>query len=256
MTTVSTALILRALYKDFPSQDPTVRLVILLTIFLSDTHSVPAVIKTTSKESPALARYIDACSDLIDEMNLGPLTRKDITDVLLSKFVPDRFGGILEYARSVMELDGNEIHTIVTDVALGCLEIGCKGKMLAKLVEGYDDLSDIIAVHIVKKYRIQLDDLPPLEDEKACKDFSAPMCADFMMRRGVPLTFEETTAPPSPPPVEPPVLMQVDEPAAPPAEDGENAANAAGGESEDEEAAEEPEAPSETEEDLVRTCQK
>ena len=185
-------------------------------------------------------------------MNLGPVSRKDITDVLLSKFVPERFVGILEYARSVMALNEAEMRGVVTDVALGCLAVGCKGKMLAKLVEAYDYLSDEIAVHILKKYRIQLEDLPPAEDEKACKEFTAPLCADFMMRRGVPLTFEEATAPPPQPPTEPPVPMQVDEPA--PAEDGEIPDAEGNGESENEEGDEEPETPAEAEEDLVRTC--
>ncbi|KAI0754973.1 hypothetical protein C8Q80DRAFT_401725 [Daedaleopsis nitida] len=245
ITTPSVATVLRSLYKDFPSQDPTVRLVLLLTVFLFDPQPLPTI--TVLQKSATIARYVEKCSVTIEEMELGPLTRKDITDVLLSKFVPERFGGILEYARSAMELDDGEIKGLVQDVALGCLEIGCKGKMLAKLVDAYPFLSNIIAVHIVKKYPLQLEDLPPAEDEKACKEFGAPLCADFMMRRGVPLTFEEVTAPPAPAVL--PAPMQVDDPAAP-AEDGANAEQAEGGDSEDEEGAEEPEAPGEPEEDL------
>ncbi|KAM5535030.1 hypothetical protein V8D89_011258 [Ganoderma adspersum] len=190
VTTAHTASVLRVLYKDYRSEDPTVRLVMLLTIFLSDPTPVPPQIWHTVESSPAIARFVDACSDEIEELELGPLTRKDIVDILLSKFVPERFGGILAYARSALDLDAEATKSIITEVALGCLEIGCKGKMLAKLVDAYGYLSDVLAVHIVKNYRVQVEDLPPVEDEKACREFSAPLCAD-LMKRGVPLTFDE-----------------------------------------------------------------
>ncbi|KAI1789621.1 hypothetical protein LXA43DRAFT_974195 [Ganoderma leucocontextum] len=232
VTTAHTALVLRVLYKDFRTEDPTVRLVMLLTIFLSDPTPVPPQIWHTTETSPAIARFVDACSDEIEEMELGPLTRKDIVDVLLSKFVPERFGGILAYARSVLDLNAEATRSIITEVALGCLEIGCKGKMLAKLVDAYAYLSDVIAVHIVKNYRVQ--------DEKACREYSAPLCAD-LMKRGIPLTFEEAIAPPAP----------VVSGPAPLPEPAENEDEVEVGEDEVEEGAEDPEAPGEADgEDL------
>lgn len=200
------------LYKDFPSEDPTVRLVLLLTIFLSESTPVPSSLSITSEQSVSLARYVEACHDEIEEMNLGPLTRKDITDVLLSKFVPERFGGILEYARAIVKLGKGEMDGIVTDVALGCLEIGCKGRMLKKLVEAHEFLGPVVATHIVKRYRIDIDDLPPMEDEKACKEYSAPLCVDLMLRGRALLGFEEAAAAAGPTvqmpePTEPPHVM-------------------------------------------------
>ncbi|KAI0822288.1 hypothetical protein BC628DRAFT_1421962 [Trametes gibbosa] len=197
VTTSYTASVLRILYRDFPSQDPSVRLVLLLTIFLSEPTPVPSSLSVTSEQSTTLARYVESCHDEIEEMNLGPLTRKDITDVLLSKFVPERFGGILEYARAILKLGKTEMEGVVTDVALGCLEIGCKGKMLKKLVEAHDFLGPIVAAHLVRNYRIDIDDLPPMEDENACQEFSAPLCADFMLRGRVLLMgLEDVTAGP------------------------------------------------------------
>ena len=262
VTAVHTAEVLRILHKDFPSEDPTIRLVLLLTIFLTNPCLCPPSLDATCKTSTVLARYVENCSDKIDEMNLGPLTRKDITDILLSKFVPDRFVGILEYARSVIELSPREMRGVVTEVALACLEIGCKGKMLAKLVEAYEYLEDIIAKHIVKNYQIQVEDLPPAEDEAACKAYTAPLCADILMRRGLPLTFEEATAGSSAPAAQPAQAQAADATAMEvdpiqPTEDGaeEPAEPADGAEEEDEEdeGAEEPEAAVEAEEeDLVR----
>ncbi|KAI0648012.1 hypothetical protein C8Q79DRAFT_999501 [Trametes meyenii] len=185
-----TAGVLRALYKDFPSENPTVRLVLLLTVFLSDPTPVPYNLALTSATSTTLARYVESCHEEIEEMGLGPLTRKDITEILLSKFVPDRFGGVLEYAREILKFDKREMAGIVTDVALGCLEIGCKGKMLKKLVDAQPFLSDVIAARLVKKYRVSLEDLPPAEDEKACREYGTPLCADFTMR-GRPVAIME-----------------------------------------------------------------
>ncbi|KAL1950260.1 hypothetical protein VTO73DRAFT_5384 [Trametes versicolor] len=212
VTTSYTASVLRVLYKDFPSEDPTVRLVLLLTIFLSESTPVPSSLSITSEQSVSLARYVEACHDDIEEMSLGPLTRKDITDVLLSKFVPERFGGILEYARAILKLGKGEMDGIVTDVALGCLEIGCKGRMLKKLVEAHEFLGPVVATQIVKRYRIDIDDLPPMEDEKACKEYSAPLCVDLMLRGRVLLGFEEAAAAAGPTvqmpePTEPPHVM-------------------------------------------------
>ena len=230
VTTHHTAGVLRVLFKDFPSEDPTVRLVLLLTVFLSEPTAVPSSLSATSETSQSLARYVESCHEEIEELGLGPLTRKDITDVLLSKFVPERFGGILEYARSVLKLDKSEMDGIMTDVALGCLEIGCKGRMLKKLVEAHEFLGDIIAAHLVKHYRISIEDLPPSEDEKACKEYSAPLCADFMMRGRVTLVgLEDAMAGP---------VVQMAEPVEPQnadgAEHGGEHADAPEGESDDE----------------------
>lgn len=243
VTTAHTASVLRVLYKDYRSEDPTVRLVMLLTIFLSDPTPVPPQIWHTVESSPAIARFVDACSDEIEELELGPLTRKDIVDILLSKFVPERFGGILAYARSALDLDAEATKSVITEVALGCLEIGCKGKMLAKLVDAYGYLSDVLVVRIVKNYRVQVEDLPPAEDEKACREYSAPLCAD-LMKRGVPLTFEEAG-------VVPPSVASGPVPQPEPAENEEVDA----GEDEAEEGAEDPETPCEADrEDLVRAA--
>ncbi|KAI0335899.1 hypothetical protein GY45DRAFT_1267365 [Cubamyces sp. BRFM 1775] len=230
VTTNHTAGVLRVLFKDFPSEDPTVRLVLLLTVFLSEPTAVPSSLSATSETSQSLARYVESCNEEIEELGLGPLTRKDITDVLLSKFVPERFGGILEYARSVLKLDKSEMDGVMTDVALGCLEIGCKGRMLKKLVEAHEFLGDVIAAHLVKHYRINIEDLPPSEDEKACKEYSAPLCADFMMRGRVTLAgLEDAMAGP---------VVQIAEPVEPQnadgAEHGGEHADGQEGESDDE----------------------
>lgn len=249
VNTAHTAAVLRVLYKDFPSTDPSVRLVLLLTIFLSDPVPVPPSLTITSATSAMLARYVELCHDEIEELSLGPLTRQDITDVLLSKFVPERFGGILEYARVHVGLDEVSMRGVVTDVALRCLEIGCKGRMLAKLVDAYAFLEDAVAAHVVKAYRVRLEDLPPLEDDKACKEFSAPLCADFTLLRGLSLTLEEAlaampavVAPPPPPP--PPAPVPVEHAERDDAEQME-----VDGEFEDEEPSEEEDG---AEEDLVR----
>ncbi|KAI0947141.1 hypothetical protein AcV7_009642 [Taiwanofungus camphoratus] len=176
----STHLVLRDLHADFPSQHPIVRLVLLCTIFFSDGQLVPTSLVASVSTYNALGSYVSQCKEKINNMGLSPLTRKDLFDVLVNKFAPDRFGGILEYARVVVGLDKKEMDELVQDVAIACLEIGCKGKMLKKLVESFDFLADAIASHVLRIYRLDLNDLPPSEDINACRNFEAKLCRDFI----------------------------------------------------------------------------
>lgn len=108
-------------------------------------------------------------------------------DILLNKFVPEKYGGILEYGRDVLKLSKSEMADLVREVAFGCLEIGCKGKMLKKLVDTYDHLSDEVAVFLLKNYRLFLEDVPCLtegvEIDKACGEYEAPLCTEFISAR-------------------------------------------------------------------------
>ncbi|OBZ71375.1 hypothetical protein A0H81_08367 [Grifola frondosa] len=177
------SVVLRELHSDFPSEDPVVRLVLLLTIFLTEPQPIPYSLTASIAISSSLTNYVNSCKEKIDNMHLSPVTRKDMFDVLVSKFVPERFGGILEFARVVMKMGKKDIDGLVTDVALRCLEIGCKGKMLKKLVEAFDFLTEAIGAHVLHHYRLDIDDLPPSDDEKACREFEAPLCRDFVTNR-------------------------------------------------------------------------
>lgn len=125
ITSPHTIQILRHLYTDFPSSDPTVRIVLLLTIFLSSsdhpTQSASTIIKTK-----------------LEPLGLGPITRRDLYNVLVNPFV-EKYHGVLEFARSEVGEKGaggdgeggtgmspKEVRELVEEVALRCLEIGCK----------------------------------------------------------------------------------------------------------------------------------
>lgn len=177
--------ITRALYADFPSSDPTVRLVLLLTIFCGDnTPNLPSSLAATTKDNPNIGTYITQCKEKIESIGIGPVTRDDLRNVLLNKFVPERFVGVLEYGREVLQLSKSELEDLVREVAFGCLEIGCKGKMLKKLVDTYEHLSDEVAMFLLRNYRLSLEDLPYLTEgganEKACRDYEAPLCTEFI----------------------------------------------------------------------------
>lgn len=53
-----------------------------------------------------------------------------------------------------------------------------QGKTLRKLSEGYS-LYAALSDAAVRRYSLSLDDLPPLEDEKACAAYEAALCRDF-----------------------------------------------------------------------------
>ncbi|TFK52615.1 hypothetical protein OE88DRAFT_1807498 [Heliocybe sulcata] len=168
ITTVYTINFLRQLWADYPSDDPTVRLVMLLTVFLSDNclaHTTPATLKSK-----------------LDALGLTPLSRKDIYDVLLNPFV-ERYTPILEYGKVEVGLDSSGVKSLLEDVALKCLEINCKGKMLKKLLADHEWLKDTITQVVPQRYQIRLEDLPPAQDEKACAAYEATLCRDFVVSR-------------------------------------------------------------------------
>lgn len=129
--------------------------------------------------------YVVNCQQKIESIGLGPIKRQDLVDILCSRFAPERFRGILEFGRVAMYMLKPEIDALVKDVAFKCLEIGCKGKMISKLVELYPFLDDAIRVRILKNYRLDLDDLPPSSDTSACLVFEAPLCRDFVAPRSL-----------------------------------------------------------------------
>ncbi|KZT25395.1 hypothetical protein NEOLEDRAFT_1156310 [Neolentinus lepideus HHB14362 ss-1] len=168
ITTVYTINVLRQLWADYPSDDPTVRLVMLLTVFLSDNclaHTTPATLKTK-----------------LDALGLTPLSRKDIYDVLINPFV-ERYTPILEYGKVEVGLDSRGIKLLLEEVTLKCLEINCKGKMLKKLLADHEWLKDTITDIVPQRYQIRLEDLPPSEDEKACAAYEATLSRDFVVSR-------------------------------------------------------------------------
>ena len=87
------------------------------------------------------------------------------------------------YARVEIGLTSAEVKDLVQDVAIKCLEVGCKGKMLKRLVDDYPPLKSTIASVVTIKYHLRLEDLPPSEDEEACRTFKARLCRDYTFPR-------------------------------------------------------------------------
>ncbi|KIJ64454.1 hypothetical protein HYDPIDRAFT_175437 [Hydnomerulius pinastri MD-312] len=166
ITTTYTVNVLRQLYADFPSSDPTVRTVMLLTVFLSD-----STLSTTV--TPLALATLKA---KLEALNLTPLTKDDLLNVMTNPFV-EKLTILLEFAKE-MEMSAKAIKDLVQEVAVQCLEIGSKGKTLRKLADGHM-LHSTLADAAMQRYSISLDDLPPSEDEKACAAFEAPLCRDF-----------------------------------------------------------------------------
>lgn len=160
----NTISILRKLYTDFPSQDPTVRLVLLLTVFLSKhlERNTPSALK---------AKFVT--------LGLTPLSRKDIFNVLVNPFI-EKYNPVIEFAKTEVKMLPQELRELVEEVAIRCLEVGCKGKMLKRLVEDFPMLKNTITKVVLERYQLNLEDLPRWEeDEEACKAFSARLCRDY-----------------------------------------------------------------------------
>ena len=111
ITAATTVSSLTQLYTDFPSSDPTVRLVLLLGVFINDHTPLSATpIRLKSKLEP---------------LGLLPITRRDIFNVMINPFV-EKYQSILEFARTEVGLSQKEIGVLVQEVAVRCLSEGCK----------------------------------------------------------------------------------------------------------------------------------
>ncbi|KAI9465392.1 hypothetical protein BJY52DRAFT_1202178 [Lactarius psammicola] len=154
---------LRYLWRDFPSLNPTARLVILLTRQWTALHS-----------------------DL-RRLDLTPVSTEDIAHVLLSPFV-EHFSSTLRYARTHCGInDEMALSSFLADVAVRCLEVASKGNMLRYMCEDYPSLKEAIQLAATTDYRLSIEDLPLPEREKECAAFESKLCRD-------PYTFKLETA--------------------------------------------------------------
>ncbi|KAI0034641.1 hypothetical protein K488DRAFT_45049, partial [Vararia minispora EC-137] len=161
----SSATALQFLYRDFlgcSSPDPTVRLVLLLSVFASTTVALSA--------TSAHVR--------LQQLKLAPLTRADLVNVLLSPFV-EQFSTVGTYASVFMVYSKTEIQDLLNFVAIECLSLSSKGSMLKAIVSCYPEVEDEIAYTIGSHYRVAFDALPVPEDERACTNFYSRLCGDL-----------------------------------------------------------------------------
>ena len=154
-------------------------MVVLLQIFLSERPAQPF----PSGRLSYTDAYIRFYKEKIESQGLNPITRDDLFGVLVNRFAPDRFDCIIEYAKRILKMSRHEIDDLVRDVAFSCLEIGCKGRMLEKLLDMYPKLGDAIRDRVMKQYMFQVDDLPAPENERECFTYEATLCRDFIMPR-------------------------------------------------------------------------
>jgi len=173
---------LTQLYTDFPSPDPTVRLVLLLGVFIND--------HTPLSATPARLK------SKLEPLGLLPITRQDVYNVMINPFV-EKYQSILEFARTEVGLSQKEIGVLVQEVAVRCLSEGCKarfsfspgaltilnrvlqGKILSKLYESFPGVHDVIVANTLARFRIDVDNLPSWEDTDSASSYRAPLCRDY-----------------------------------------------------------------------------
>ncbi|KAF6755958.1 hypothetical protein DFP72DRAFT_990005 [Ephemerocybe angulata] len=164
---------LRQLYSDFPSSDPAVRLVVIIAVFISaESH------QTTTQN----------IHSTLDALGVVPLTRNDVFNVLVNPFV-EKYACLINYAKTeiVVKEDGSkgmdppDIEALVEDVAVKCLEIGCKGKLLKKLFDNYQNSQNAVMRRVLERFQVRIEDVPSWEeDAEAAANYVAPLSRDFM----------------------------------------------------------------------------
>jgi hypothetical protein len=182
VTNAQTSSVLRQLFQDFPSSDPSVRVVLLMTVFTNPDGAHVNFSTIRSRLGP---------------LKLGPLTRTDICNLFINPFL-ERFNPLLEYLRVEFQnaadewkgMSSAEIRGLIEEVATRCIELECKagfplyltipliplqGRMLKKLHDGFPTIHDAIVRTVLTRHQINLEDLPPAEDIDACIKFKADL---------------------------------------------------------------------------------
>lgn len=166
--------ILRQLFMDFPTNDPSVRIVLLMTVF-------------TNPEGGSVSS--STVKSRLEPLKLGPITRVDICNVFINPYL-ERYNILLEYLRTEIQtgdegekgMSPAEIRAVVEDVATRCLELECKGKMLRKLYDGYPTVHQAIVRAVLTKHQINLDDLPPADHIPACTRYRPKLCRSYFLK--------------------------------------------------------------------------
>ncbi|THH16562.1 hypothetical protein EW146_g4100 [Bondarzewia mesenterica] len=169
ITNTTTVNALRHLYLDYPSKDPTVRLVLMVTVFSGN----------GSDMSP------ETLHAKVEALKLAPLTKRDIHNVLLSPFV-DRHTNVMKYAKAHVGIRAKEVRVFLEDVAKKCLEISCKlmtenarqGKMLRSINHEYCSLEKALIAYAMEHYQVSLQDFEG-HDEEVFAYFEAPLNRDL-----------------------------------------------------------------------------
>ncbi|KAJ3894288.1 hypothetical protein GG344DRAFT_86643 [Lentinula edodes] len=172
LTLSSTQVNLRYLFADFPSSDPVVRLVILLTAFLS------------VEREPDTPSCVPSLKAKLEPLKLGPITSTDMLNILVHPFT-DRYQPVLDYMKSELEnsegkkgLNQIDIKDVIRDVSMRLLELDCKGKLLKKLYDGHSSVHETIVRAVMDKHQVKFDNLPSSEDIEACRSYRASLCRD------------------------------------------------------------------------------
>ncbi|KAI0260220.1 hypothetical protein BC834DRAFT_1012888 [Gloeopeniophorella convolvens] len=161
ITTSSAAISLRYLWKDFPSQDTTARLVMLLTVFLGSPSAGP-----------------DTLHAELQRLNLVPVSEDDIIHILLNPFV-ENLSPILAYAAAHCGIsDSSTLGPFLAEIVVRCMEIALKGNMLRSMCNSHPALKGAIIYAASTTYRLSLEDLPSSEREEECAAFEARLCRD------------------------------------------------------------------------------
>ena len=106
------------LFSDSPSRDGGARLVVLLVIFIAADHHRTSTSTVVTK---------------LDALRLTPLTFNDVVDILVNPFI-ERYGTVMDVAQRelISNVTGEkgllhtEVEMLAQNVAIRCLEIGCK----------------------------------------------------------------------------------------------------------------------------------
>ncbi|KAF8606938.1 hypothetical protein BDV93DRAFT_330574 [Ceratobasidium sp. AG-I] len=192
VTFPKTISLIQSLHTNFSNPtDPKIRHVLLLTVFCSPTN----MLWSDEMHNVLMPQLLEKLVELrlIRQTNISgtsssktkgqgteppeTLSRDELVDVLLSPFTENE-RSCIAYARDRlgMHLEDWEILQLKGDVAIRCLSISSKGKMLKRLCE--DSRIEHRVAEAMKQHSIRLEDLPePFSPE--CSTYRAALGASL-----------------------------------------------------------------------------
>jgi len=172
LSSISTGDNLLHLFMEYPTADVTVRLVVLIVVFIAaeNLHMTMPTIRAK-----------------LEGLGMLPLTRRDIYNILVNPFV-DKFTSLLDFAKEEVSLkeDGSkgmtstEIEKLVEEVATKCVEIACKGKLLKKLYESFPIVKNVITNLVLSTYQVKVEDFLSSDSDSETPSYMATLCRDFV----------------------------------------------------------------------------
>ncbi|KAF8583350.1 hypothetical protein K439DRAFT_1634534 [Ramaria rubella] len=176
ITAPNTVLTLQSLYRDFSPAycSPSPRLVMLITVFCTSPTCGLFYVDTTTPPGK-LSRCVLKAK--LEHLGVLPLTRTDLVEIMTSPWC-EKPTPVFTWAKEEMGMNDQQIQALAEEVAVRCLGVSSKGKLVRRLADTYSTVRENIA-SAAKLYRVNVESLPDYWADDDCDRFRTGLNAVF-----------------------------------------------------------------------------